>query len=201
MRGRGRKLPLEVRELVLLCLLNWLGRRGRYYLVGQTSLGEGEVRYTLARLRDRGLVESSRGGTAITDEGREYLRRVLEGVGISMVGREDLEWLVGKKHAVVVVYEGGLEENVLDVRDRAVRYGASGAIILKVEERRVTMPPDERDISAYLPKLSRLVRERYLEGGGRERTIVMAFADRLGDALCGALCSILMAQTLHNVSM
>ncbi len=140
--------------MMALELLSHLGVLGRKQLAERLGLGEGAVRTMIGRLMDEGLVQTSRVGMRLTDEGRQ----LLEDLGGPMTGVEMplTEITVGAYNYAVVIRRGagGIRKGV-EQRDAAIIAGASGATTLVVEEGRFLMPGVDEGVDHGIAKLLR----------------------------------------------
>lgn len=146
----------EEREARILAFLLALrgGAKGRYTLSRELGLGEGVLRGLTAEAAKRGYVQVGRGGTWLTREGLEELRRLLDKWHlVEAILLEDVEaW--GRKFRGVAAALDGRIRNVVEARDEAVRAGAYMALIIERGERGFTLPLVESyDLKSNVPQL------------------------------------------------
>jgi len=126
------------RSVALLMLLNSKGRMGRKYASQLLGIGEGAVRDTACKLakvgRELGInvIDISKGGMCITEEGRNLLKRLLESCNArDYAFIDDAANTLGcGTRCVALVYNGEIK-NVVKLRDEIVRNGACGALITR----------------------------------------------------------------------
>ncbi len=109
-----------------LDLISRQRRIGRKQVAAKLGIGEGSVRTILDYLKENGLIDSTRGGHALTEKGRATLGEPLEFVQINAgdlaVGRASVATIVrGAARRV----KRGIEQ-----RDEAIKVGAGGATVL-----------------------------------------------------------------------
>ncbi len=117
-------------EAAILIMMDFHeGGAGRYYLAKLSGLGgEGFIRDRLNELRAKGLVESKRSGSYLTQRGRMELRRYLDEVGIRKLIQIDLSRLLRARHAACMVAVAKMvPKDVVGLRDELVRHGCKAA--------------------------------------------------------------------------
>lgn len=112
------------------------GAMGRAQLARELRIGEGSARTILGRLREQGLITSSRGGHRLTAKGRRSLGKLLKFV---QVDAGDLT--VGEVDVATIV-RGAAKRVRLGVeqRDEAIKAGAAGATVLIFKDGRLRFP-------------------------------------------------------------
>jgi DNA-binding PadR family transcriptional regulator len=126
----------EVHMQLTLDLISKHRRIGRQQLANKLGIGEGSVRTILDHLKERGLITSSRGGHALTEKGKSFLREPREFVPVDA---GDLT--VGKANVATVVR--GAADRVkrgIEQRDEAIKVGANGATVLVFKGGRLRLP-------------------------------------------------------------
>jgi DNA-binding Lrp family transcriptional regulator len=178
MASRGplpRFADLHVKKV--LELLSRDGRMSRKEISVRTGLGEGSVRTILRKLKQRGLVSSTRAGHFLTEKGRSAVGGSLDAVEVSVpgltVGRANVAVLVrGASHLI----KKGIEQ-----RDEAIKAGAGGATVLVCRGGRLEFPePFMRVKRAAEEELMEKLRPR--EGD----VVIIGTADNLRAAEEGA---------------
>ena len=177
----------RIHVLMVLDVLYRSGPMGRASLARAVGLGEGAIRTVLSRLSEAGLVEVSRRGCELTEEGRSLWSAIrskllrLGEVRNAPVEGESLAYVVrGASHKVRL----GVEQ-----RDEAIRAGARGAITLVFKGGKLVMPGISDDVEADYPEFSEEITA--LAELGEGDVVVVAFADDLKKAEYGALAAAL----------
>ncbi len=177
----------KIHVIMVLDTLYRSGPMGRASLARAVGLGEGAIRTMLGRLSSAGLVEVSRRGCRLTEEGLELWRSLSSRlVRLGEVERAP----VGARGFAYLVREGaGRVRLGVEQRDEAVRAGADGAITLVVREGKLVMPGISDDVDSDYPEFSEELRAlaRPAEGDA----IVIAFAGDARLAEYGALAAAL----------
>lgn len=118
------------------------GPVGRKRLVRRLGVGEGSVRTILKKLSSEGLISSSKGGHALSAEGKRKVASILDKIGTpTEVKLPQLKDKRGQTAVVVYKAAGGLS-SVVGLRDIALKAGADGALILACEGGRLAYPGD-----------------------------------------------------------
>ncbi len=112
---------------------------GRKMLVEETGLGEGSLRTILDRLEEYGLVESSRSGRKLTENGKRVLDKLNSLVRIEKAGRLDMTEKMNNCLAIIKG-AGPQVKSGMEQRDAAIKIGRSGATTLIVDEGKLVMP-------------------------------------------------------------
>ena len=111
-------------------------RISRKELGERLGIGEGSTRTILDRLKERGLVTSSRGGHALTPKGKRFLGKIPELVRIDAgdltVGGVDV--------ATVVRGAAGKVKRGIEQRDEAIKVGAQGVTVLVFKRGKLMFP-------------------------------------------------------------
>ncbi|MCD6529440.1 hypothetical protein J7L06_04040 [Candidatus Bathyarchaeota archaeon] len=150
--------PSYVEAHVLMALENISshGSIGRQRLSRILKIGEGTVRTMLKRLSHEGLIEISRGGVALTEEGKkilaEFRKNVSEAIKVPRsritIGEVNVAVLV---HGAASAVKKGVEQ-----RDTAIKAGALGATTLIFDGTRLNIPGveeiefEEESVHRYL---------------------------------------------------
>jgi len=174
-----------VQVLAVLYLLSEYKRLGRYQISEILSLGEGVVRRILKRLRDKGFVTTSRGGTSLTLRGKELLKAIFRKFDIKKVAEVNVTKIIGSGYSGIGVCCSTLSQNVLKIRDEVVRGGAEGALILKFERGKLTIPYlDKEEIPGMHEFVESVTKTFELSDGD---VVIVGFNKKLGRALMGAI--------------
>ncbi len=197
-RGK-RKRRSELKQILLLLALKMEGPVGRYRLKDVLGLPEHEglVRMMLSELKKEGHVFVRKTGCELTEKGKEILHNLLQEHGIIKLTTVDLEPLnVGPRGAALHIKNRKAgNKSLTDVRDAAVKAGATGAIILTYKNGLLEVPRVYADLSRESSTLTgRLLRSFNLSDGD---VIIVGFSDDIWRAMEGALSAstVLTADT------
>lgn len=130
--GKRKQRP-ALKSLLLLVILRFQGRIGRYRLKNMLNLSgsEGVVRLMLNDLKRVGYIEVDRAGCSLTEKGKALLQRSLERHNIIAVKDVDLRLLGLESKCIAIQIRGRqLPQKIIELRDTAVRAGADGAILI-----------------------------------------------------------------------
>lgn len=120
----------------VLELLSLNARMGRKDLSRMAGVGEGSIRTILGRLKQKGLVRSTRAGHFLTEKGKRLLGRLERTVEVSVPGLT-----VGRVNVATVVRGAAhLVRRGIEQRDEAIKAGASGATVLICRGGRLHFP-------------------------------------------------------------
>lgn len=153
-------------------------RTGRARLASTLSVGEGSMRTILARLSSLGLVDSAPMGHKLTKKGFSCLRR-LKRKAAAFARLQPSALTFSLPALAMHIRHATPKLKPVQLRDEAVRAGASGCTILKFEGGRLIVPPfHARTHSQYAKELVDAEGEfRFAEGdlllvayGGDEAT-------------------------------
>ena len=152
----------------------------------EVGLGEGAIRTVLSRLSGAGLIEVSRRGCRLTEEGRALLASLRS--RLVELGPMVVRPIPAVGFAYLV--RGAADKVRLGVeqRDEAVRAGAEGAMTLVFREGKLVMPGVSEDVGRDYPELWERLEE---VGLGEGDVVVIAFAGDERRARYGALAAAL----------
>lgn len=129
-----RFAEVHVREALELIAKH--GRIGRKDLANELRIGEGSMRTVLNQLKKRDLITSSRGGHALTTNGKRALGKPLE---LVKVDAGDLT--VGEVDVATVVREAAAKvKKGIEQRDEAIKAGSAGATVLIFKNGKLQFP-------------------------------------------------------------
>jgi predicted transcriptional regulator len=166
---------------------------GRSKLAEELGVGEGAMRTMINRLKNAGLITTSKLGCVLTSKGlklwnecKMVLRRK---VGI---GKTDLT-LADCNVAILVKSRGHKVKSGMEQRDAAIMVGAKGATTIMFKGERLVIPSVSDNMAKDFPKVANQM-VRLLQPGEND-VIVVGSADSLVKAEYGALAA---AWTLVN---
>jgi len=160
---------------------------GRNKLAEELGVGEGAVRTMVNRLKDAGLITTSKLGCALTSKGlklwneyRTVFKRKVE------IGKNELT-LADYNVAILVKNRGHKIKSGMEQRDAAIMVGAKGATTIMFKAERLIIPSVSDSIAKDFPKAAdQMVRLLKPE---ENDVIVVGSADSLIKAEYGALAA------------
>ncbi len=166
---------------------------GRSKLAEELGVGEGAMRTMISRLKDAGLITTSKLGCSLTSKGlklwNEYKAVFRRKVGI---GKTELT-LADYNVAILVKNRGHKVKSGMEQRDAAIMVGAKGATTIMFKAERLIIPSVSDNMAKDFPETaSSMVRLLQPE---ENDVIVVGGADSLIKAEYGALAA---AWTLVN---
>jgi hypothetical protein len=144
-------LPLDV----LRAIWKLEVRKGRGRLSAELGIGEWSTRTILKLLKKEGFVDATPMGYKLTREGFKLLRELKE----SITGMNSLtpSLLTADKRSVGMLLRCRKPASILDVRDEAVRMGASGITLLSFKGGKFYFVDSGDEMqSSYLPSLKEI---------------------------------------------
>ena len=162
---------------------------GRKQLALRLALGEGMTRNLVSRLRDNGLLETSRQGMSLSCKGKQLLDELRQTMRSGEFPESSLT--VAKENYVVLVKgcSGGVRYG-LEQRDYALMAGAAGATTVIYDEKGLYMPGTEREIEPRIRDF--ILRELQPEHGD---VMIIGSAESLHMAEMGAKAAALKLLT------
>jgi len=125
---------------------------GRSRLAEELKVGEGTMRTIISRLKDAGLIKTSKLGCILTgkglklwDEYKTVFRKKVE------IGENELT-LANYNFAILVKNYGNEVESGIKQRDAAVMIGANGATTIILKEGHLIIPSVSDDVAEDFPK-------------------------------------------------
>jgi predicted transcriptional regulator len=166
---------------------------GRSKLAEELGVGEGATRTMINRLKDAGLITTSKLGCSLTSKGlklwNEYRTVFRRKVGI---GKSELT-LADYNVAILVKNRGHKVKSGMEQRDAAIMVGAKGATTIMFKGERLVIPSVSDNMAKDFPKVANQM-VRLLQPEEND-VIVVGGADSLAKAEYGALAA---AWTLVN---
>jgi predicted transcriptional regulator len=166
---------------------------GRSRLAERLEVGEGAMRTLIGRLKDAGLIETSKSGCALTDKGLK-LWREYKSIFNKKVEIEKNELALAKCNVAILIKNRGHKIKLgVEQRDAAVMAGAKGATTIIFRDGHLTIPSVSDTMTKDFPKAASQILGNFdLE---ENDVIIIGSADSLGKAEYGALAA---AWTLLN---
>lgn len=153
---------------------------GRQQLSRELDLGEGTIRTLIRRMKEMGLVNTSRGGMSLTGRGKRALGG-FRGLLRSTEFPETPITVGSHNHSVLVRGAAGRVRKGVEQRDAALIAGARGATTLLCTGGRLKIPGMELDLD---PATREYILERLRPDEGD--AIIIGSADDALDAELGA---------------
>ncbi len=135
---------------------------GRQQLSRELRLGEGTIRTMVSRMKSLGLVEATRGGMNLTEEGREVLAEANQVISSSEIPETSLT-VGSSNHAVLVRGASAKVALGIEQRDAALITGALGATTLICKGGGLLIPGTSEKLD---PEINRLILARLSPGEG-----------------------------------
>ena len=151
-------------SLIIMLTLKLRGRTGRYHLVNLLGIGEGVIKDRLRELKEAGLIQASRSGSVLSNEGIKKLSELLNNYGIVNLQEVDLTSVFGRKYNYCVM--GGLAKwpsriNIIELRDIGVRNGGDAVLIMHVNCASVDIPLTDLTVEKFDPELASRIKSTY----------------------------------------
>lgn len=185
----------DIREIALMILFLLYGRLGRRQISNYLNIGEGIAKKMMKKLNNQGLIDVKRGGGSLSGKGLENLRDKLSRFKIVSVNVFDAEEVCPNCKGIGFLLRSLSLFRLVEVRDEAVRGGARGALIIKIERGGLLLPPNLGDLRDYFPLLAREIKENFEMREGD--TVILAFSENIGEAIIGGLKASILA-SMHS---
>lgn len=185
-KGPGPSATFSVFHLVRALELVAGEEIGRSKLAGELGVGEGAIRTIIERLREAGLIATSRKGCALTDKGMGLWKTYTSELRKIEIPKSDLT--LGKFNCAILVKNAGARvKSGIEQRDAAVMTGAKNAITMMVRRGRLTIPSVSEDVGKEFPRAATELL-RALKPDEND-AIVIAGADTFEKAEYGAIAA------------
>ena len=160
--------------------------RGRSKLAEYLHVGEGAVRTIIGRLKDAGLVSTSKAGCSLTNKGLRLWKEYRSIFNKVEIGKNELT-LTDYNFAILIKNRGHKVRSGVEQRDAAVMAGAKGATTIMLKEGRMVIPSVSNNVPADFPKAANQI-VTLLEPEEND-AIVIGSAHSLGKAEYGTLAA------------
>jgi len=160
---------------------------GRIKLSEKLKLGEGATRTLLNRLKEAGIIVTSKAGCKLTERGRQLWKQY-KAVFKKRVQLEKNELTLAQYNIALLVRDK--EEKVksgMEQRDAALLCGGKGAITLVYKNGKLTIPSVDLDVAEAYPKAHRQLMT-FLEPEEND-VIIIGCADTEEKAVYGTLAA------------
>jgi predicted transcriptional regulator len=161
--------------VTLFLLIKEKGPVGRYKIVKELELPESITRGTLSYFKNLGIIHVTKKGAILTDTGTDILSRIFEKTRIKSIKAFNFEFMA-LDSCCAVAQLPHRKINILTLRDKAIRAGASACMIISYERGRLIVPKVYGDLSTLFPPLAgKLIKEFSFVDGD---LLISAFAPR-----------------------
>ena len=124
---------------------------GRSKLAKQLNVGEGAIRTIIARLKQGGLIETSKEGCSLTSKGRDMWKIFTDYFPTRVeIGRIDL-MKAEHNYAFLVRNSGHKVKSGIEQRDAAIVAGAQRAVIIVCKKERLVIDSVSDNLEAQFP--------------------------------------------------
>lgn len=160
---------------------------GRGKLAENLNVGEGAIRTIISRLKDAGLITTSKTGCTLTDKGlklfkeyQSFFKKKIE------IGKNELT-IAKHSFAVLIKNCGHKIKSGVEQRDAAIMAGAKGATTLLFKKGYLIIPAVSDDVAKDFPEAaSQIMASMNPE---EDDVIIVSSADSLEKAEYGALAA------------
>lgn len=172
----------------LLCALEAIAQKpiGRGQLAAKLEVGEGVIRTILDRLKDAGLIETSKAGCVLTANGRKLWDEWSSIVEKVEIGKSELTF-ADFSFAILVKKCGHKVKSGVEQRDAAVKVGAKGVTTIIFKNGKLVIPSVSDDVSKDFPKAAKQILT-YLDPKEND-VILVGSANTLKEAEYGILAA------------
>ncbi|MEM3383704.1 MAG: DUF4443 domain-containing protein [Nitrososphaerales archaeon] len=149
----GHKIDFP-KIITLFLLIKEKGPIGRYKIVKELEIPEGIARGALSYLTNLGFFHKTKKGTVLTETGSSILSMIFKKTGIKSIKNFNFDFMALDSCCAVAQLSHRKSLNVLTLRDKAVRAGASAFMLISYERDRFVIPKVYKDISTVFPPLA-----------------------------------------------
>ena len=166
---------------------------GRSKLAENLNVGEGAARTIISRLKDAGLVATSKAGCALTNKGWKLLEEYRSIFEKKVEIEKNELVLADYNFAILIKNRGHKIKSGMEQRDAAIIVGARGAVTIIFKDGRLILPSVSSDVAKDFPKAARQITD-FLHPRENDVVVVVS-ADSLEKAEYGTFAA---AWTLLN---
>ncbi|RLI51452.1 hypothetical protein DRO61_02455 [Candidatus Bathyarchaeota archaeon] len=195
--GKQKKRS-DVKTILLFIIIRREGPVGRYRLKEMLDLShrEGLVRLMLTDLKHEGYLKTSKSGSELTVIGHSYIENLFEKNDILTIKELNLQpFGIDANSFIIHLQNYPIPKPVVELRDIAVKAGASGAIILLFKKKRLIVPTVYSDLSLDHPELANTLLDNF--DLSEEDTLIISFSKNKWRALEGCLAITLFLSKLR----
>lgn len=157
---------------------------GRNKLAESLEVGDGAVRTIISRLKNAGLLETSKTGCSLTEKGMKLWKEYSSVMKKVEIKKNELA-LANYSFAVLVKNHGQKVESGMEQRDAAVIMGAKSVTTIVFRKGRLMIPSVSNDVAHDFPQATAQILR--LLSPKENDAIVISSADNPGKAEYGAL--------------
>jgi len=165
---------------------------GRSKLAENLGIGEGAVRTIINRLREAGLVATSKAGCTLTNKGLKLWKEYTPIFKKVKIGKSELAF-ANYNFAILIKNHRHKVKSGMEQRDAAIMAGAKSATTIVLKKGNLIIPSVSRNVAKDFPKASNQIVQ--LLKPEENDVIIIGSADNLGKAEYGMLAA---AWTLLN---
>lgn len=111
----------------------------------EIHLGEGAVKTLISHLKEAEIVDTTKSGTYLTDNGKKLIEQIKKTIS-NECKVEKSNIIQGKfNHAILLKNYSDFIKTGLEQRDYAILYGSSGCITILFKNNRFVFPGNDRD--------------------------------------------------------
>jgi predicted transcriptional regulator len=163
---------------------------GRGKLADSLNVGEGAIRTIIGRLKDAGLISTSKAGCALTDKGLKLFKEY-QSVFVKKIEMEKNELTIAKHSFAVLIKNCGCKvKSGVEQRDAAIMVGAKSATTILFKKGRLMIPAVSDDVAKDFPKAASQITS--CMSPEEDDVIIVSSADSLEKAEYGALAAAWM---------
>lgn len=166
---------------------------GRSKLAESLNVGEGAARTIIGRLKDAGLVATSKAGCTLTNKGWKFWEGYTSIFGKKVKIEKNELTLADYNFAILIKNRGHKIKSGMEQRDAAITVGARGAVTVMFKGGRLILPSVSIDMTKEFPKATRQITD-FLRPKENDIVVIVS-ADSLEKAEYGAFAA---AWTLLN---
>lgn len=159
---------------------------GRSKLAEKLNVGEGTARTIVRRLKDAGLIVTSRSGCAMSDKGSRLWKECQLTFKKTEIGENELTFS-DHNFAILIRNCGYRVKTGMEQRDAAVMTGAKGATTMLFKKGELIFPSTKKQVSSDFPRASSQVIK--LLKPEEDDAIIIVSSDSLEKAKYGALAA------------
>jgi len=158
---------------------------GRSTLAHKLNVGEGAIRTIIGRLKNAGLITTSKAGCNLTKEGLNLWKEYSSIVKKAKIGKSELT-STECNFAVLVRNQGHELKSGIEQRDAAVMAGAKNATTMMLKGGKLVIPSVTKDLAKDFPRAANQM--KILQAKEMD-VIVIVGADSIQKAEYGALAA------------
>ena len=185
-----RKHKINLSKIVTLFLLiKEKGPIGRYSVSKELGIPEGISRGALSNFKRIGIISTIKKGCIVSDLGTKLLSEILEKFKIKKIKDFHFEFLTLDRYCAAAQVSQRKNPSVSAIRDKVVKAGASGSIIISYERGKLVVPKVYEDLSSLFPPLSEKLKKEFSLVSGD--LLIFAFASKAWKAKEAAISAVI----------